>query len=139
LRARLLAAARSVTGDGTLGFDGDGDIPVPLGRRIAYVKASDKPLVVRAYCQLAPRGEGDEALVRRLHEINARLALVRLVHVNGSVFAAVDFPAAPFSTAHLAASLAVLQRVADEVSPQLRGAAEPPAAPDGTGAGSPRN
>jgi hypothetical protein len=139
LRARLLAAARSVTGDGTLGFDQDGDIPVPLGRRIAYVKACDKPLVVRAYCQLAPRAEGDEKLVRRLHEINARLALVRLVHVNGSVFAAVDFLAAPFSTAHLAASLTVLQRVADEVSRELRGTAESPAAPDGTGAGSPRN
>lgn len=139
LRARLLAAVRSITGDGTLGFDKDGDIPVPLGRRVAFVKACDKPLVVRAYCQLAPPGEGDEALVRRLHEINARLALVRLVYANGSVFAAVDLPAAPLSAAHLAASLAMLQRVADEVSRELRGGAEAAVAAGGHGVGSLRN
>jgi len=119
LRQRVLAAARRLAGDGTLELDRDGDVTLSLGRRTAIVKALERPLSVRIYTELASGVEASDALLHRLHEINARLVLVRLVLTNGSVFAAIDFPAAPFQAAHFDAARSVLATVADDLAREV--------------------
>jgi hypothetical protein len=131
LRQRVLAAVRRLAGDSTLELDGDGDVILPLGRRTAVVKAIERPLVVRVYTELASAVEASDALVCRLHELNTRLSLARLVLANGSVFAAIDLPAAPFHSAHLEAARSFLARAADGLAREIREAGAASRSPAG--------
>jgi hypothetical protein len=128
LRRRLVTAVRRLPGHGEAVLDGDGDVAVRLGPQPAWVRARPAPLSVRVFTEVAAGVEPGERLLRRLHELNARLPLARLVLAGRSVFAAVDFPAAPFHAAHLVAALSTLRRVASEVGPELGRAAGPTAA-----------
>jgi len=125
LRRSLRSAVRRLAADETIGFDRDGDLPLPVAGRPGFAKALQRPLLVRLFCLLVPDVEGDEALLRRLHDLNARLPLVRLVLSNGAVFAAVDFPADPFHLAHLAIARAFLERVVNDLERDLRAAPAP--------------
>ena len=84
------------------------------------MKALEKPLAVRCFCLLASGVEVDEPFLRRVHDLNLRLTLARLVLVKGSVFAAIDIPADPFHAAHLAVARAVLEAVANDARRALR-------------------
>jgi len=134
LRRRVVAAVRRIPGNEQACLDAEGEVGVKLGRDVAVVRVLASPLFVRVYTAVVDEVEASEALVRRLHAINARLPLVRLILANGSVFAAVDFPAAPFHAAHLEAALSTLERVANEVAPQVRKAMEAPTPAIGVGA-----
>jgi len=128
LRRRLVAAVRRLPGHEGAVLDGDGDVAVRLGPGLAWVRARPTPLSVRVFTEVAGGVEPGGTLLRRLHELNARLTLARLVLAGSSVFAAVDFPASPFHAAHLEAALSTLRRVASEVGPELGRAAGPAAA-----------
>ena len=120
LRRRLLAAARTLSGDGTLDFDRDGDVLIPTGNRTVYARPCESPPLVRVFTEVAGHFPGSEEFQRAVHEINARLWLVRLVVANGIVFAAVDLPAAPLQAAHLAHACEALDAVAGNVARELR-------------------
>jgi hypothetical protein len=120
LRTRVRAAARAATGLGALDYDGDGNLQVPVGDRTGWVRPCDGPLFVRVHVHLLSGVEADEELLARMHEVNARLPLARVIHVDGSVFLGVDFPALPFRPEHLAQAVGTIARLADEVVSDLR-------------------
>jgi hypothetical protein len=120
LRARVLAAARAATGLGALDYDGEGNLQIPVGNRTGWVRPCDGPLFVRVHVHLLSDVEADEALLARMHEVNARLPMARVIHVDGSVFLGVDFPALPFRPEHLAQAVGTIARFADDVVSDLR-------------------
>jgi len=120
LRAKVLAAAREGSGFGSLEYDADGDLSVPVGSRTGWIRPHEKPYFVRVHCQLLGNVEEDEELSGRIHEVNSRLPLARVIYSGGSVFLSVDFPAAPFVPAHLSQALAALASLADDVLKDLR-------------------
>jgi len=115
LRAKVLAAARLESGDSTLEYD-DGSLSIPIGKRIGTLTPYSNPTFVRLFCMLVSKPEIDEDLMRRLHQINTRLALGRLILVPNGVFLAIDFPAAPFHAAHLHQAANCLAKIADDVA-----------------------
>lgn len=111
LRDNLLAAARIFQANNALQLDENGEIPVRFGRAFGRIQVFANPVVVRVYCQLGHNVAVTERLLRRLHEVNAKWSLVRLVLVERSVFAAVDFTAEPFSVEHFTTACSVLRAV----------------------------
>jgi hypothetical protein len=120
LQRQVLRAARRITGLEGLEYQGEGNLAVPVGGRTGTVRPYGSPSFVRVYCQLAAHVEADEDLLARMHQVNARLALARVIHADGGVFLGVDFPAAPFHADHLAQAIVGLARLADEVLEDLR-------------------
>lgn len=120
LRSRVRAAARAATGLGALDYDGDGNLQVPVGSRSGWVRPCDGPLFVRVHVHLLSSVEADEEMLARMHAVNARLPMARVIHVDGSVFLGVDFPALPFRPEHLAQAVSTIARLADEVVSDLR-------------------
>jgi len=125
LRARVLAAARNGSGLGSLIYDEGGSIEVPIGNRTGWVRPFEKPYFVRVHVQLLGDVDGDEELLGRIHEVNARLPIARVICTDGSVFLGVDFPAVPFRPEHLAQAVTTLAQLADGVLRDLRPGEEP--------------
>jgi len=119
LRAEVLAAAREASGFGALEYDADGDLAVPVGRRMGWVRPYQKPFYVRVFCHLL-EVEADEELLERIHEVNSRLPLARVIYKAGNLYLGVDFPAAPFHAAHLSQAVTALASLADDVLNDLR-------------------
>lgn len=120
LRTRVRAAARAATGLGALDYDEEGNLQLPVGSRTGRVRPCDGPLFVRVHVHLLSGVEADEELLARMHEVNARLPMARVIHVDGSVFLGVDFPALPFRSEHLAQAVTTIARLADGVVSDLR-------------------
>jgi hypothetical protein len=131
LRTRVRAAARAATGLGALDYDDEGNLQVPMGSRTGWVRPCDGPLFVRVHVHLLSDVDAGEELLARMHEVNARLAMARVIHVDGSVFLGVDFPALPFRSEHLAQAMGTIARLADGVVSDLR-PPEASGADDGT-------
>ena len=105
--------------------DEGGSIEVPVGNRSGWVRPFEKPYFVRVHVQLLGDVDGDEELLGRIHEVNARLPIARVICADGSVFLGVDFPAVPFRPEHLAQAVTTLAQLADGVLGDLRRAEEP--------------
>lgn len=125
--------------DDSLDFDADSEIPVRLDNAVGYVRVLDKPLGVRVYSVLAPRVGGSESLLRRIHEINVKLSIGRLVLSNGTVYGSVDILVPPFVAAHLIPAFAVLDALAGRLGNELRAEFGRPAASDELPPGSLKN
>ena len=119
LRAEVLAAAREASGFGALEYDADGDLAIPVGRRMGWVRPYQKPFYVRVFCHLL-EVEADDELTERIHEVNSRLPLARVIYKAGNLYLGVDFPAAPFHAAHLSQAVTALASLADDVLNDLR-------------------
>ena len=66
------------TGDDTLRPDEDGDMGVWLARGLhAFVRVLENPLALRVSCLVADGVEATPSLLKRLHELNATMALAR--------------------------------------------------------------
>jgi hypothetical protein len=120
LCTRVRAAARAATGLGALDYDEEGNLQLPVGSRTGWVRPCDGPLFVRVHVHLLSGVEADEELLARMHEVNARLPMARVIHVDGSVFLGVDFPALPFRAEHLAQAITTIARLSDGVVSDLR-------------------
>lgn len=119
LRARVLAAARSGSGLGSLAYE-DGVLQISIGNRVGWIRPFEEPFFVRVHVHLLSDVEGDEPLLSRIHELNARFPVARVIYSGRSVFLGVDFPALPFRAEHLAQAVATVARLGDEVVTELR-------------------
>lgn len=119
LRARVLAAARAGSGLGSLAYE-DGALQVPIGDRTGWVRPYEDPFFVRVHVHLLSDVEGDEPLLSRIHELNARFPVARVIYSGRSVFLGIDFPALPFRAEHLAQAIATVARLSGEVVAELR-------------------
>ncbi len=119
LRARVLAAARSGSGLGSLAYE-DGVLQVPIGSRPGWIRPFEDPFYVRVHVQLLASVHSDEKFLARMHEVNGRLPMVRVIYSGGSVFLGVDFPAVPFRPEHLAQAVTAIAQLADAVLKDIR-------------------
>jgi hypothetical protein len=60
LRAKVLAAARSGTGLGSLEYGDDGTLQVPIGSRTGWIRPCENPFYVRVHLHLLSGVEGDD-------------------------------------------------------------------------------
>ena len=93
--------------------DSDGDLVVPRGRAVAFVRCHPRRTLVQVFGHLTidvSDGAAADAAVARL---NQEHELLKFVHADGAVFVSVDLPAAPFVPAHLKGTLAHLLHVID--------------------------
>jgi len=128
LRSRVLDAARKGSGLGALGYE-DGSLQVPIGNRTGWVRPCENPFFVRVHVHLLSDVEGDAPFLARVHEMNARFPMARVIYSGRSVFLGVDFPAVPFRAEHLTQAIATVARLGDEVVAELRSPeAQPPVA-----------
>ena len=121
----MLAAARNETGLGSLAYDDDGTLLVPVGSRMGWVRPNEKPFFVRVHIHLPSDVEGDEDFLAQVHELNSRLPMARVIYKGRSVYLGIDFPALPFRAEHLAQAVTTLALLADEVLEDLRLPANP--------------
>lgn len=87
---------------------------------LRYASGVENPLAIRVWCLVADGVEAKPSLLKRLHELNATMALARLVLTDGAVFCAIDIPASPFRVEHLREALRGVRRVTSEVRPHVR-------------------
>jgi hypothetical protein len=120
LRSRVLAAARNGSGLGALDYDDEGNLQVSIGSRTGWIRPWQDPFFVRVHVHLLADVEADEPMLERIHEVNGRLPLARVIYQGKSVFLGVDFPAIPFRAEHLAQAVSTLARLADDVLNDLR-------------------
>jgi len=120
LRARVLAAARDGSGLGSLEYDDDGDLQISIGSRTGWIRPCERPFYVRVHVHLLANVEADEEFLARMHEVNSRLPMARVIYKGGSAFLGVDFPAVPFRPEHLNQAVTTLARLADEVLKEIR-------------------
>jgi hypothetical protein len=119
LRAKVLSAARAGTGQGSLAYDDDGALHVPIGNRMGWIRPHERPLYVRVHIHLLSDVEGGEGLLAQIHDVNSRLPVVRVIYRGQSVFLGVDFPALPFRAEHLTQAVTLLAQFADDVLEEL--------------------
>ena len=119
LRAKVLTAARVGSGLGSLEYE-DGTVQFSIGSRTGWIRPFENPFYVRVHVHLLANVEANEEFVARMHEVNSRLPMARVIYKGGSVFLGVDFPAAPFRPEHLSQAVTTLARLADEVLKDIR-------------------
>ena len=126
LRAKVLTAARDGSGLASLEYE-DGTLQISIGSRTGWIRPFADPFYVRVHVQLLANVHADEEFLARMHEVNSRLPMVRVIYRNGSVFLGVDFPAVPFRPEHLTQAVTALSQLADAVLKDIRApGVEPP-------------
>ena len=91
----LLAAIREITGFGDLEFDNDGDICLPRGSHVVFVRRLGATPFVRIWSPLVRGVDEASALIGQLNSLNATAGLVRFSVHDGVVFAEADVAAEP--------------------------------------------
>jgi hypothetical protein len=111
----------------SLQYDQDGEIPMRIGASPGWARLVEQPLLVKLYCLVARDVEITEALLRRIHEINAEWFVARLILAGRNVYAAGDFVAEPFCIEHFTSCCSALLAMEKEHGEELRskGAAAP--------------
>lgn len=127
LRAKVLAATRAGSGLGSLEYE-DGTLQISIGSRTGWIRPFADPFYVHVHVQLLANVHPDETLLARMHEVNSRLPVVRVIYRGGSVFLGVDFPAVPFRPEHLTQAVTALSQLADAVLKDIRAPSDKAAA-----------
>ena len=91
----LLAAIREITGFGDLEFDNDGDICLPRGSQVVFVRRLGTTPFVRIWSPLVRGVDEAPELLGQLNSLNASAGLVRFSVHDGVVFAEADVAAEP--------------------------------------------
>ena len=119
-RETVRSVIREATDNPDADYDEDGDMGIRFGSAIAYVRVVEEPLFVRIYSPVLVDVDGDEALLRRLNDINAKLSFARLMLTDNAVIAALDIFAIPLLAEHVAEACRVLGQIADQVDDLLQ-------------------
>lgn len=97
----LLAAIREVTGFGDLEFDNDGDICLPHGSQVVFVRRLGATPFMRIWSPLVRGVRETPELLGQLNSLNASAGLVRFSAYDGVVFAEADVAAEPIVAKHV--------------------------------------
>ena len=97
----LLAAIREVTGFGDLEFDNDGDICLPWGSQVVFVRWLGTTPFVRIWSPLVRGVDETSELLGQLNSLNASAGLVRFSVHDGVIFAEADVAAEPIVAKHV--------------------------------------
>lgn len=91
----LLATIREITGFGDLEFDNDGDICLPRGSQVVFVRRLGATPFVRIWSPLVRGVDETPELLVQLNSLNASAGLVRFSIHDGVIFAEADVAAEP--------------------------------------------
>ena len=116
----LLDALKEITGLKNLNFDRDGDIAIPYGSALTFVRLIDEPPYVHIYSPILREVEEDADILGRLNDMNAREPLMRFMLRNETVYATAALCAAPFVSEHLTQAFTHFCAVADGVDSLLQ-------------------
>ena len=97
----LLDALTKVTGLQHLKFDRDGDIAIPYGSALTFVRLINEPPYVYFYSPILRDVTESPAILARLNDMNARETLMRFLLHDEIVYATAAICAAPLISAHL--------------------------------------
>ncbi len=97
----LLAAIREVTGFDDLEFDNDGDICLPRGSQVVFVRRLGATPFVRIWSPLVCGVDETPELLGQLNSLNSSAGLVRFSVHDGVIFAEADVAAEPIVAKHV--------------------------------------
>ncbi len=97
----LLAAIREINGFGDLEFDRDGDICLPRGSQVVFVRRLGTTPFLRIWSPLVRGVDETPELLGQLNSLNASAGLVRFSVYDGAVFAEADVAAEPIVAKHV--------------------------------------
>ena len=97
----LLAAIREITGFGDLEYDNDGDICLPRGSQVVFVRRLGAAPFVRIWSPLVRGADETPELLGQLNSLNASAGLVRFSVHDGVIFAEADVAAEPIVAEHV--------------------------------------
>jgi hypothetical protein len=116
----LLAAIREVTGFGDLEFDNDGDICLPRGSQVVFVRRLGATPFVRIWSPLVRGVDETPELLGQLNSLNSSAGLVRFSVHDGVVFAEADVAAEPIVVKHVDLALRRFCGATDGVDAMLQ-------------------
>jgi len=92
----LVAEALEPIMDGEIEFDPDGDIPVPAGRTVIFVRVAEDSPSIRLFAPLLLGVRWTPRVGHTLNEANQFLDFTKVVHLNDQVLATEQLSGAPF-------------------------------------------
>ena len=104
-----------------LQVDTDGDINIPAGSAMVFVRVRDNPPLVDVFSPVLTEIEPSEQLYVRLSELTNRMPIGRLYCTNDTVWASIPVFGRNFQTVHLMLALQVMMGLADELDDRLHG------------------
>lgn len=119
LRTLVLDALTTPDGPG-LEVDEDGDIPVPTGSALLFVRVHDTAPVVEIFAFVVRGAIDKERAAFEVAVLNRDTRLVKFVLLDDCVVASVQLPATPFAPRQLRAVLVTMADVVDRVDDDLQ-------------------
>ncbi len=116
----LTAAIREITGFGDLEFDNDGDIFLPRGSQVVFVRRLGATPFVRIWSPLVRGVDETSDLLGQLNSLNASAGLVRFSVHDGVIFAEADVAAEPIVAKHVDLALRRFCGATDSVDAMLQ-------------------
>ena len=115
----LVVAALSVPGGAPVEVDEDGDIPLPAGSALLFVRANEEAPVVEMFAFVV-RGDLDrDRAAFEVAVLNRDTRMVKFTLLDDAVLATLHLPAAPFAPRNLRALVAALAEIVDRVDDDL--------------------
>ena len=99
--------------------DEDGDVPLPHGDHVVYVRVLEKDPVVSIFATIVLDVEDIDAARREAGILNRTHGITRFIVVGTTVLVKVEFPCLPFASAHLQSMLRLIFLVITEVADDL--------------------
>ena len=115
----LVHAALTPPGGPALAYDDDGDIPLPLGSAVLFVRVAEEAPVVEAFAFVV-RGELDkERAAYEVAVLNRDTRMVKFVLLDDAVLATMQVAAAPFTPRNLRSLVVSMANTVDRIDDDL--------------------
>lgn len=118
-RAAVLTAIREASGQSDLEMNDEGRIAVQRGDVVLHVHVVEKPRFVRVCTPVLRDVTVDEAVLRRLNELNQGATLVRVLASDSAIWVSADVFAYPLVPRHVVHACGVVADLASELGDAL--------------------
>lgn len=119
-RATEMVLAALDEGSGQVGRNDDGDMLVPHGSALTFVRPAVEPPRLHFASPLLTGVPESAEILARLNDMNSRIAFGRLFHRDETVVAEMELICRPFVPEHVAIATNIMSRLADEVDDMLQ-------------------
>jgi len=115
----LVVAALTPPGGPAIELDEDGDIPLPTGSALLFVRVNDEAPVVELFSFVVRGALDKERAAFEVAVLNRDTRMIKFVLLDDAVLATLHLPAAPFAPRNLRALVAAMAEVIDRVDDDL--------------------
>jgi hypothetical protein len=117
---RVLEMLRHASGKPELTPDSDGDIPLPYGSSMVFVRVFGDPPIIRVYAPALGRVMPDPDLPTVINNLNLNSTFVKWLFVDNTIVAAMDLFGWPLQETHVLNACGVVGNSADDLDDQLQ-------------------